>query len=178
MLPECSNLMNMKLRSAEITDVPEIANLFLKCWKISYSKVLSQEVRDAMSVASAVDLWTKALTTNLDRKTVLAIENDELLGFLRFGSDPKDSLRGHLFSLYIAPDFVGKGFGKTLLEAAIKEIKVQGFNAMSLWVFDENKIAKSLYAKYGFTATGENRTTPEWNALEIEMLNPAITLRS
>jgi len=168
----------MKLRLAHASDLPEIANLFLKCWTISYADVLSQETREAMTLVSAVELWEKALTTNLERKTVLAIENNELLGIFRVGSDPKDSLRGHLFSLYISPDFAGKGFGKTLLEAAIEEIKTQGFNAMSLWVFDENKIAKSLYAKYGFVATGESRTTPEWNALEIEMLNPQITLKS
>jgi len=65
-----------------------------------------------------------------------------------------------------------------LLEAAIAEVKAQGFDEMSLWVFDENKIAKSLYTKYGFVATGENKTTPKWNALEIEMLNPQITLKS
>jgi ribosomal protein S18 acetylase RimI-like enzyme len=70
------------------------------------------------------------------------------------------------------------GFGKILLEAAIGEVKAEGLEEMSLWVFDENKIAKSLYSKYGFVATGEKKTTPEWNALEIEMLNPQITLKS
>jgi len=64
------------------------------------------------------------------------------------------------------------------LEAAIAEVKADGFDQMSLWVFDENKIAKSLYTKCGFVATGKNKTTPEWNALEIEMLNPQITLKS
>lgn len=168
----------MKLRLANASDLSDIANLFLNCWTISYANVLSQETREAMTLDSAMELWERALTTNLDRKTILALENDELLGFFRVGSDPKNSLRGHLFSLYISPDFAGKGFGKTLLEAAIEEIKVQGFSLMSLWVFDENKIAKSLYAKYGFVVTGENRITPEWNTSEIEMLNPQITLKS
>jgi ribosomal protein S18 acetylase RimI-like enzyme len=168
----------MELRLAHTSDLANIANLFLKCWKISYTEVLSQETRDAMTLASALELWEKALSTNLERKTLLAIENEELVGLFRVGSDPKDSRRGHLFSLYVSPDFAGMGYGKTLLEAAIAEVKAQGFDAMSLWVFDENKIAKSLYTKYGFVATGKNKTTPEWNALEIEMLNPQITLKS
>ena len=168
----------MELRLARTSDLPEIANLFLKCWTISYVDVLSQETREAMTPEGALELWKKALTSNLERKTVLAIENEVLIGLFRVGHDPKDQLRGHLFSLYISPDFAGMGHGKTLLEAAIEENKSEGFSEMTLWVFNENKIAKSLYAKYGFVATGENRTTPDWNALEIEMLNPQITLKS
>jgi len=168
----------MELRLARTSDLADIANLFLKCWKISYSEVLSQETQDAMTLESAVELWEKALSTNLERKTFLAIENEELIGVFRVGSDPKNSRRGHLFSLYISPDFAGMGFGKILLEAAIGEVKAEGLDEMSLWVFDENKIAKSLYSKYGFVATGEKKTTPEWNALEIEMLNPQITSKS
>ena len=168
----------MELRLAHSSDLPDIANLFLQCWTISYVEVLSQETREAMTLESAIELWEKALTTNLERKTVLAIENDELIGVFRVGSDPKNALRGHLFSLYISPDCSGKGFGKRLLESAIEEIKSEGFSEMTLWVFNENKIAKSLYTKYGFVTTGDNRTTPEWNALEIEMLNPQITVKS
>jgi hypothetical protein len=73
----------MELRLARTSDLADIANLFLKCWKISYSEVLSQETQDAMTLESAVELWEKALSTNLERKTFLAIENEELIGVFR-----------------------------------------------------------------------------------------------
>ena len=168
----------MEFKPAALSDIPEIADLFLRCWHVSYADVLSQEARDSMNVESATELWTKALSTNLERKTFLGLENDDFIGVFRVGSDPKFSQRGHLFSLYVSPSFAGKGYGKLLLERAMEEISSDGFGEMSLWVFNDNTIAKSLYSKYGFTETGEQRTTPEWNALEVEMVNPCITVKS
>ena len=168
----------MEFKPAALSDIPEIADLFLRCWHVSYADVLSQEARDSMNVESATELWTKALSTNLERKTFLGLENDDFIGVFRVGSDPKFSQRGHLFSLYVSPSFAGKGYGKLLLERAIAEISSNGFGEMSLWVFNDNTIAKSLYSKYGFAETGEQRTTPEWNALEVEMVNPRITVKS
>ena len=168
----------MEFKPAALSDVPEIADLFLQCWHISYSEVLSQKARDSMDLEAATELWSKALSANLDRKTFLALENDDFIGVFRVGSDPKLSQRGHLFSLYVSPSFAGKGYGKRLLEKSIEETRSEGFGEMSLWVFNDNTIAKSLYSKYGFAETGEQRTTPEWNALEVEMVNPRITVKS
>jgi ribosomal protein S18 acetylase RimI-like enzyme len=168
----------MEFKAAALSDVPEISDLFLQCWHISYSEVLSQKARDSMDLQAATELWSKALSTNLERKTFLALENDDCIGVFRVGSDPKFSQRGHLFSLYVSPSFAGKGYGKRLLEKSIEETRSEGFGQMSLWVFNDNTIAKSLYSKYGFVATGEQRITPEWNTLEIEMVNPNITLKS
>lgn len=167
----------MEFKPAALSDVPEIANLFLQCWHISYSEVLSQKARDSMDLEAATELWTKAMSTNFERKTFLALENGDFIGVFRVGSDPKFSQRGHLFSLYVSPSFAGMGYGKRLLEKSIKETRIEGFGEMSLWVFNDNTIAKSLYSKYGFTATGEQRITPEWNALEIEMVNLSITVK-
>ena len=165
----------MLLRAAKMDDVKNIAALFLKCWKDSYIEVLSAETRNKMDSVASQELWQNALSNNPERETILAIENGVLVGFFRVGPDKNDLTRGHLFSLYVSPDFAGQGFGKKLLTSAIELIAMKGFKQMSLWVFDENIIAKSLYAKFGFEPTGESRTTPEWEALEIEMLNKKIT---
>jgi len=178
MLLECSNLPGMEFKPAALSDIPEIADLFLRCWHVSYADVLSLEARDSMNLESATELWSKAMSTNLERKTFLALENEESIGVFRVGGDPKFSQRGHLFSLYVSPSSTGKGYGKLLLERAMEEISSDGFGEMSLWVFNDNTIAKSLYLKYGFAATGEQRITPEWNALEVEMVNPRITVKS
>jgi ribosomal protein S18 acetylase RimI-like enzyme len=178
MLLECSNLPGMEFKPAALSDIPEIADLFLRCWHVSYADVLSLEARDSMNLESATELWSKAMSTNLERKTFLALENEEFIGVFRVGSDPQFSQRGHLFSLYVSPSSTGKGYGKLLLERAMEEISSDGFGEMSLWLFNDNTIAKSLYLKYGFAATGEQRITPEWNALEVEMVNPRITVKS
>jgi ribosomal protein S18 acetylase RimI-like enzyme len=165
----------MLLRNATLEDVADMAALFLKCWKSSYVDVLSVETRNKMDESSAQELWRNALSNNPERKTVLALEDGSLIGFFRVGPDKNDLTRGHLFSLYVSPEFAGQGFGKRLLFEAVDLEAKNGFTQMSLWVFDENTVAKSLYTKFGFEPTGDTRTTPEWGALEIEMLNKQIT---
>lgn len=167
----------MEYEIADISDVPRIVSLFLKCWKISYSDVLSQQARDDMSAEKATELW-KSAASNIERKTILAWNNGVFVGFFRIGRDPVNFERGHLFSLYISPDFAGKGFGQQLLQEAIRITVNEEITEMSLWVFDDNKIAKSLYSKRGFVATGKQKITPGWNAVEIEMLNRNITSQS
>ena len=99
-----------------------------------------------------------------------------LVGFFRIGTDKNDPTRGHLFSLYVDPELAGRGFGTKLLQNAVASTRAKGFNEMTLWVFEENTAARSLYEKFGFSPTGENKITPEWNTPEIEMLNSDITL--
>ena len=113
-----------------------------------------------MDSDASQEIWRNALSNNPERETILAIENGVLVGFFRVGPDKSDLTRGHLFSLYVSPDFAGQGFGKKLLSSAIELIAKNGFKQVSLWVFDETIIAKSLYAKFGFEPTGESRTTP------------------
>lgn len=166
----------MILRNAETSDISGISDLFLRCWKGSYANVLSQEVRDRMTEDASFELWSNALGSNPERETILGFEGDVFVGFFRIGPDKNDPTRGHLFSLYVDPELAGRGFGSKLLQNAVALIRAKGFIEMTLWVFEENTAARSLYKKFGFSPTGENKITPEWNTPEIEMLNSNITL--
>jgi ribosomal protein S18 acetylase RimI-like enzyme len=160
----------MQLKSADIKDLPTIANLFLRCWSISYASVLSESARSTFDFISAQDLWRTSIETPGDKQTLLVLEGEDVVGVFRIGSDKDEPARGHLFSLYIDPDFAGRGYGKFALTEAIKRNKESGFDLMTLWVFAENERANALYLKNGFTATGRSRMTPEWGALEIELI--------
>lgn len=166
----------MILRNAETSDISALSALFLRCWKGSYANVLSQDVRDRMTEEASIELWSNALGANPDRETILGFDEDALVGFFRIGTDKNDPTRGHLFSLYVDPELAGRGFGTKLLQNAVASTRAKGFNEMTLWVFEENTAARSLYEKFGFSPTGENKITPEWNTPEIEMLNSDITL--
>ena len=166
----------MTLRNAETSDISAISALFLRCWKGSYANVLSQAVRDRMTEEASIELWSNALGVNPERETILGFEGDALVGFFRIGPDKNDPTRGHLFSLYVDPELAGHGLGTKLLQNAIASIRAKGFVEMTLWVFEENNAARSLYEKFGFSPTGENKITSEWNTPEIEMLNSNITL--
>jgi ribosomal protein S18 acetylase RimI-like enzyme len=160
----------MEFRTATVDDLPVIAEIFLRCWTISYKSVLSESARDSFTSESAAELWRKSIELPEDKQTLLLIDGEKAVAVFRIGSDKDDSSRGHLFSLYVDPDSAGRGFGKGALKEAMKRNRDRGFMQMTLWVFANNEIANSLYTKNGFASTGKSRTTPEWGALEIELI--------
>ena len=160
----------MEFRTATVDDLPVIAEIFLRCWTISYKSVLSESARDSFTPESAAELWRKSIELPEEKQTLLLIDGEKAVAVFRIGSDKDDSSRGHLFSLYVDPDSAGRGFGKGALKEAMKRNRDRGFMQMTLWVFANNEIANSLYTKNGFASTGKSRTTPEWGALEIELI--------
>ena len=160
----------MEFRAATINDLPVIAEIFLRCWTISYKSVLSESARNSFTPESAAELWRKSIELPEDKQTLLLIDGEKAVAVFRIGSDKDDPLRGHLFSLYVDPDSAGRGFGKSALREATERNRDRGFTQMTLWVFADNEIANSLYTKSGFAPTGKSRTTPEWGALEIELI--------
>ena len=54
-------------------------------------------------------------------------------------------------SIYMLPEYTGKGYGKMLLMEASKVLKYYGFNEIFLWVLEDNKNARQFYESQGFT---------------------------
>lgn len=167
--------MTMTVRPGKAEDIDAIVRIFRACWQESYRDLLNEDVRSAMTVENARELWLPALTSNSDRETLVACIGRNPIGVARIGRDPDFTDRGHLFSLYIEPEYAGKGFGKALLTAALRRLSERGSKEISLWVFKANLGALGLYKKMGFKPTGRERTDTRWQSLEIEMLHDQIT---
>ena len=57
---------------------------------------------------------------------------------------------GEIISLYLLPEYMGKGYGKELLKFVIAELSAQGFQEIFLYVLEENNRARVLYEHCGF----------------------------
>lgn len=169
--------MKMTIRPGRAEDIDALVRIFRACWLESYRDLLGEDVRNAMSVEKAKDLWLPALISKSERETLVACIDENPIGMARIGSDPDFPDRGHLFSLYIEPGNAGMGFGKALLADALGRLKERGFKEISLWVFKANPGAIGLYEKMGFKPTGRERTDNRWRSLEIEMLHRLATLQ-
>ena len=101
---------------------------------------------------------------------MLGIINDIPVSVFRIGPDKEFVGRGHLFSIYVTPDFSGKGLGSKTLTEALKRLSDKGFSDISLWVFEKNQRANGMYAKFGFKPTGKARIDNRWQENEIELL--------
>lgn len=160
----------MKFQNASLANLDEIAYLFHACWHVSYRDLLSEKVIEAMTLESARELWRPALVDPKDRETVIGYKESDLVSVFRIGKDSRNETRGHLYSLYVAPEAAGRGHGRASLKEAIARLVAKNESEVSLWVFDKNSLAKSLYLSAGFIPTGASRVDDRWQELEIEML--------
>ena len=62
--------------------------------------------------------------------------------------------KGHLVSLYVAPELSGKGLGRALVDSVLVEARLLGLERLVLTVTDGNQSALALYTGAGFTAFG------------------------
>ena len=84
-----------------------------------------------------------------------------------------EDLAPHVVSLWVRPAFRGRGVGEALLGATVAWVKSRSFPALFLWVTESNAPARRLYARCGFTPTGERKPLPSDPALtEIQMSRP------
>ena len=60
---------------------------------------------------------------------------------------------GEIISIYLLPQYIGKGYGTNLLHAVTVELKELGYNEIFLWVLGENYPAIKFYEKNGFIKT-------------------------
>ena len=52
--------------------------------------------------------------------------------------------------MYLLPAYTRKGYGKSLLKAAVDELGKMEFSDVFLWVLEENHPARRFYQKCGF----------------------------
>lgn len=73
---------------------------------------------------------------------------------LSFEARIKNRHKGLLVSMYVAPDYSGKGLGRSLVDTVVQDARVSGLELLTLTVTDSNHAAMALYQKCGFTAFG------------------------
>lgn len=83
------------------------------------------------------------------------LENNEIIGTSSFCESRFSEFQGmgEIISIYLLPQYIGKGYGTNLLHAAIAELKKLGYNEIFLWVLEENHPAIKFYEKNGFIKT-------------------------
>lgn len=125
--------MNYSIRKREIRDCKGIAHVVTLSWNETYKGIVP-------------DYFLKALKNNEKQRTQMLIDdfdindnnqyvleiNNEIVGFINYGkSSDKQFLNcGEIKAIYVIKKYKGKGFGRKLVEKAIKEMKQLGYDKM------------------------------------------------
>jgi GNAT superfamily N-acetyltransferase len=143
----------MKALSAE--DAPEISRVYARSWKAAYRGIVPQEYLDTLPE----DKWTAVLTESGWQSYSLKLDG-EYAGTASVCHAREEAMSGwgELVSIYLVPEYFGKGLGGPLLEAAIAGLREMGFGFIYLWVLEENARARRFYEKHGFALTPDRYT--------------------
>lgn len=139
-------------RLSESDDRNAVSRIYEESWKWAYKGIIPQDYLDSIPSGK----WAAGLDT-AGRSSLVMLENKEFIGTSSFCSSrfPEFEGMGEIVSIYLLPEFAGKGYGRQLLDAVIGELSDMGFDEVFLWVLEENMRARGFYEKAGFTANGK-----------------------
>lgn len=134
----------------ESDDRLAIGRIYEESWKYAYKGIVPQGYLDAVPAGQ----WA-ANIEQADRKNLVMVLDGVMIGTSGFGRSRIAEMKdfGEIISIYLLPAYMGKGYGRQLLRAAMDELRKMGFDKVFLWVLEENKNARNFYEKCGFVQT-------------------------
>lgn len=153
----------IKIRTATIADASVLANIgrqsFYDAFK-DHPKNAPEDMQIYMESAFGEEIQKREFK---DKKVIYLIAEieDETVGYLKLHKDVKEeSVTGEkcleVARLYALQDFVGKGIGAALMQAALDFAEANGFDTIWLGVWEYNYRAQAFYKKWGFEPVGEH----------------------
>ncbi|KFF20345.1 GNAT family N-acetyltransferase [Flavobacterium hydatis] len=136
----------MTIEKANITDheiLTEITKKSKAYWGYSAEQILQ---------------WDKNLTITKeyikDNYVFKLLGEDLIIGYYSYFIEEKHNVI--LDNLFIRPEYIGKGFGKYLMDDFLNRIKESKFEKITL---DSEPNAEAFYSKVGFVKVGEFETS-------------------
>lgn len=148
----------MNIRRAIEHDAGAIAEIHVASWVFTYRSLVPDAFLDSLSVEERRRKWER-ITANPDSATRVwvACDGDDIIGFGSTGvsshGDRSESL-AELFTLYLRPDWIGRGVGQHLVRHALDDLAARGFTAVILWVLEANAAARRFYERGGWRLDG------------------------
>lgn len=139
-------------RMAAADDRMAISRVFEESWKYAYRGIVPQEYLDSLPEGRWADQMDDP-----ERNTLLCVEGARIVGVVCFCRSRLEAFAdwGEISAIYLLPEYMGKGFGRAMMEAALAELRVMGYHRFFLWVFEENARSRRFYEKAGFSFAGE-----------------------
>jgi RimJ/RimL family protein N-acetyltransferase len=140
----------MEIRKATIADIPDISRIHALTWKTAYEGLVSQQYLDELKEENWIGIFTDSISKHLFTVQVI-FDGERPAGCISYGKSRENELPdwGEIVSLYLLPQYWGKGYAKLLLDPAMADLS-RAFRNVSIWVLKENMRARRFYEKNHF----------------------------
>ncbi|SNR53430.1 GNAT family N-acetyltransferase [Flavobacterium sp. ov086] len=105
-----------------------------------------------------IENWSQFLTVSKEYIETNSVYNlivdHQIIGYYSFFHESENTIK--LDNLFVLPDFIGKGFGKVLMNDFL--IRLQDIQAEKV-VLNSEPNAENFYSKFGFVKVGQIETS-------------------
>ncbi|MCB8815976.1 GNAT family N-acetyltransferase [Desulfosporosinus shakirovi] len=148
--------IKMEIRKATINDVKDISRIYALSWKFAYKGIIPKAFLDELKE----DHWELAFIDWIKDKVLnvqILFENGKPIGCVAYGKSRDQSLPnfGEIVSLYLLPEYFGKGYGNKILDFALSDLKESGYESIYLWVLKDNQRGRRFYEKNGLRCSND-----------------------
>ena len=133
------------IRSAKPSDAEAIARIHVETWRNTYAGVLPDAYLTGLSVPERFKFWQSILAQRDHGLTLIAADVETgVIGFGNAGPARAEALpknsnwNGEIYTLYLMPDWHGRGIGRRLLHGLFDRLKRFGRTDVILWVVEAN----------------------------------------
>ncbi|MFD9811768.1 GNAT family N-acetyltransferase [Streptomyces sp. NPDC059080] len=169
----------LRVREMDEGDAEAVAAVRVRGWRAAYDGLMPRAYLDALNMPEQAAAQRARLRRRPPAVRDLVAERaGAVVGWVCVGPGPAPDAAGHpapggtapdgpgpasgpvgeLFALYVAPELIGTGIGRTLMEAALERAREAGFGELRLWVVRGNTHARRFYAHAGFAPDGAEQT--------------------
>ena len=152
----------MNFREAVISDAKAIAALHAASWQSTYANVLQKVyLRDVVPMERRAVWEERLLAPRPNQRVLVAVEADQVIGFVCAFIDEHPTLGSYLENLHVASQVRGGGIGTQLIRTAASICSMQAQSKkLYLSVNQDNVRAQRFYLGLGAT----NGAEAIWNA--------------
>lgn len=142
----------MKIRKANIDDIPQISNLYCELIK-TMSKLQPYFFKEN----SQDEKFIKTMIENENSEIFISCENDKIIGFSvvqEQKTDPYNMIEyhkfGYIFDIIVSSNYKSKGIGKELINECKSWCKERNLEYIQLSVLNGNESAIKFYESQNF----------------------------
>ena len=138
------------LRPAGSDDAEQVARLHADSWRRHYRGAYADSFLDGDVVRDRLAVWSSRLSEPANSATLLAIDGNDLVGFVHVVLDADERWGSLVDNLHVARDRQRGGIGRTLLASAADVVQRDASgSALYLWVLEQNTAAQAFYRALG-----------------------------
>jgi GNAT superfamily N-acetyltransferase len=151
------------IRRALPDDAAGMARAHARSWQATYTGLLPAAVINDVvaSEPARAKRWRTRLAGPQLGGAFVAELNRRIVGFAFWAPSDEPAFgaaMAEIQAIYLVPEAVGLGIGRSLFQAAVDDIVAHQFEAAVLWVLDTNERARGFYEAAGWVADGATKT--------------------